>query len=191
MKAAPMVAAGVNAVVLHYPAADAVIDSKDLVLIDFCPRWNYYASDISRAFPATGRFSPKQKDLYSIALDANKQMIDVVKAGTTFKEMNEQAKRYLGDGMLAIGLIDSRDEVERYYYHSVSHYLGLGIHDVGDTDLPVPENAVLTLDAGIYVAEEGIGLRVEDDVVITEDGCENLSSSIIKEIDEIEAYMAG
>ncbi len=76
------------------------------------------------------------------------------------------------------------------YYHNVSHYIGLGIHDVGNTDLPLVENAVLTIDAGIYVAEEGIGMRVEDDVLITSNGSENLSASIIKEVDDIEAYMA-
>ncbi len=189
MKAAPMVAAGGNAVILHYPDADAVIKAEDLVLVDFCPRFNYYASDISRAFPASGHFSRRQRDLYSIALDANKRMIDTVKAGMCFREMNEQCRRFLGDGMLSIGLISSRDEVEKYYYHKVSHYMGLGIHDVGDLELPLPVNAVLTLDAGVYVAEEGIGLRVEDDVLITENGCENLSASIIKEIDDIENFM--
>ena len=190
MKAAPMVAAGANAVVLHYPESRARIREEDLVLADFCPRSNYYASDISRAFPASGRFSPRQKELYGIALDANRRMIDVVGPGMTFREMNDLARRFLGDGMLSIGLIGSRSEVERYYYHSVTHYMGLGIHDVGDTGLPVPENAVMTIDAGVYVAEEGIGMRVEDDVLITSRGCENLSVSIVKETGDIENFMA-
>jgi Xaa-Pro aminopeptidase len=190
MKAAPMVAAGGNAVILHYPDCAAEIMEDDLVLIDFCPRFNYYASDISRAFPATGKFSPRQKEFYQIALNANKQMIDAVKPGMTFVRMNELCREFLGEGMRSIGLIKSQSEVERYYYHNVSHYIGLGIHDVGNTDLPLPENSVLTIDAGIYVAEEGIGMRVEDDVLITADGSENLSISIIKEIDEIEAFMA-
>jgi Xaa-Pro aminopeptidase len=190
MKAAPMVAAGGNAVILHYPDAKAEIAEDDLVLIDFCPRYNYYASDISRAFPSAGKFSHRQKEFYNIALDANKRMIDAVEPGMSFKRMNELCREYLGEGMLSIGLIDSRSEVEKYYYHNVSHYLGLGIHDVGDTELPLRENAVLTIDAGVYVAEEGIGMRVEDDVLITADGSENLSVSIIKEIDDIETYMA-
>jgi Xaa-Pro aminopeptidase len=191
MKAAPMVAAGGNAVILHYPDCAARITADDLVLVDFCPRYDYYASDISRAFPSTGRFSPRQKELYQIALDANKSMIDVVKPGMSFAKMNELCRQFLGEGMRAVGLIDTQSEVERYYYHNVSHYLGLGIHDVGDTDAPLPENAVLTIDAGVYVAEEGIGLRVEDDVLITAEGAENLSTSIIKEVDDIEAFMAG
>ena len=190
MRAAPMVAAGANAVILHYPNCASVIKESDLVLIDFCPRWNYYAADISRAFPAAGRFSYRQKELYKIALEANKQMIEVVEPGMSFRKMNELARRFLGDGMLSIGLISSRDEVETYYYHSVSHYMGLGIHDVGNTDMPIPEGAVLTLDAGVYVAEEGIGMRVEDDVLITNGGCENLSNSIVKEIEDVEASMA-
>lgn len=191
MKAAPMVASGANAVILHYSESDAIIQEEDLVLIDFCPSSNYYAADISRAFPASGRFSHRQRELYKVALDANKRMIDVVEPGMSFQKMNELARQFLGDGMLAIGLISSRDEVKTYYYHGVSHYMGLMIHDVGNTDLPIPENAVLTLDAGVYVAEEGIGLRVEDDVLITSSGCENLSDSIIKEIEDIEMFMAG
>ena len=190
MKAAPMVAAGGNAVILHYPDARAKITEDDLVLIDFCPRYNYYASDISRAFPSTGTFSPRQKEFYKIALDANKRMIEAVKPGMSFRRMNELCREFLGEGMLSIGLIDSQAEVETYYYHNVSHYLGLGIHDVGDLELPLRENAVLTIDAGVYVAEEGIGMRVEDDVLITAGGAENLSVSIIKEIDDIESYMA-
>lgn len=190
MIATPMVASGGNAVILHYPKSGAVVGEEDLVLIDFCPRSNYYASDISRAFPASGRFSPRQRDLYTIGLEANKRMIDSMKPGTSFREMNEAARRFLGDGMLSVGLIDSRDEVETYYYHNVSHYIGLGIHDVGNTELPIPENATLTIDTGVYVAGEGIGLRVEDTVLITSSGCENLSSSIVKEIEDIEAYMA-
>jgi Xaa-Pro aminopeptidase len=190
MESSPMVASGANAVILHYPESHAVIHEDDLVLVDFCPRSNYYAADISRAFPASGRFSQRQKELYNIALDANKRMIDAVKPGMTFKEMNGLCHKFLGDGMLSIGLISSRSEVEKYYYHNVSHYMGLDIHDVGNTDLPIPVNAVLTIDAGVYVAEEGIGMRVEDDVLITVDGCENLSGSIIKEIDDIEEYMA-
>jgi Xaa-Pro aminopeptidase len=191
MKAAPMVASGPNAVVLHYPAADSLIREEDLVLVDFCPRSNQYASDISRAFPASGRFSERQKDLYRIALEANKRMIEAVGPGMTFQEMNDLARLYLGDGMLAIGLIKDRSEVERYYYHSVTHFLGLGIHDVGDGSEPIPEGAVLTIDAGVYVAEEGTGLRVEDDVLITQNGCQNLSTSIRKEVEDIEAMMAG
>ena len=191
MKASPMVASGANAVILHYPDCSAMIRQDDLVLIDFCPRYNFYASDISRAFPATGKFSPRQKELYQIALNANKGMIDAVKPGMCFKKMNELCREFLSEGMLSIGLIDSQSEVERYYYHGVSHYIGLGIHDVGDTDQPLRANSVLTIDAGVYVAEEGIGMRVEDDVLITEDGSENLSTSIIKEIDDIESFMAG
>jgi len=186
----PMVAAGGNAVILHYPEANAVIGADDLVLIDFCPRSSYYASDISRAFPSNGKFSPRQRELYAIALETNKRLIEQVHGGMTFREMNEMARRFLGEGMRAIGLIELQSEVERYYYHNVSHYLGLGIHDVGDTDAPIPENAVLTIDAGVYVAEEGIGLRVEDDVLITSDGCENLSIEIPKEIEDIERFMA-
>jgi Xaa-Pro aminopeptidase len=190
MLARPMVATAGNAVILHYPEARAVIGDDDLVLIDFCPRSNYYASDVSRAFPASGRFTPRQRELYSIGLDANKRMIEWMRVGTTFREMNQQARGYLAEGMRTAGLIDSADEVEKYYYHNVSHYIGLGIHDVGDTELPIPANSVMSIDTGVYVAEEGIGLRVEDTVLVTESGCESLSSRIIKEIDEIEEFMA-
>jgi Xaa-Pro aminopeptidase len=190
MVASPMVATGGNAVILHYPGSRSQIKENDLVLIDFCPRHNYYASDISRAFPAKGKFSPRQKDIYSIALDANEQMIDIVKPGMTFKEMNERCRQFLGRSMMSIGLIDSQKEVERYYYHGVSHFIGLDIHDVGNNDIPLPENVVLSIDAGVYIKEEGIGLRVEDTVLVTRKGAVNLSHSIKKEVGEIEELMS-
>ncbi len=116
MKAAPMVASGANAVILHYPEATAQIGADELVLIDFCPRYNFYASDISRAFPSTGKFTSRQREFYQIALKANKRMIDAVKPGMSFRRMNELCREFLGEGMLSIGLIDSQSEVERYYY---------------------------------------------------------------------------
>jgi len=190
MVSSPMVAAGGNAVILHYPSSRSQIKDGDLVLIDFCPRHNHYASDISRAFPANGKFSSRQKDLYNIALDANKRMIDFVKPGMTFKEMNERCRQFLGTSMMSIGLIDSLKEVEKYYYHGVSHYIGLDIHDVGNSDVPLPENVVLSIDAGVYVKAEGIGLRVEDTVLVTDKGAVNLSLSIMKEVRDIEEWMS-
>jgi len=190
MVASPMVAAGGNAVILHYPSCRSQIGENDLVLIDFCPRYNYYASDVSRAFPASKKFTTRQRDIYQIALDANKQMIEWMKPGLSFKEMNERCREFLGKSMISIGLIDSLSEVERYYYHGVSHYIGLDIHDVGHTDLPIPENAVLSIDAGVYIKEEGIGLRVEDTVLVSGNGAVNLSHSIKKEVSDIEALMA-
>jgi Xaa-Pro aminopeptidase len=190
MVSSPMVAAGGNAVILHYPSCRSQIGENDLVLIDFCPRYNYYASDVSRAFPASGKFTTRQRDIYQIALDANKQMIELMKPGLSFKEMNERCREFLGRSMMSIGLIGSQAEVERYYYHGVSHYIGLDIHDVGNADLPIPENAVLSIDAGVYIKEEGLGLRVEDTVWVTGKGAVNLSHSIKKEVSDIEALMA-
>lgn len=189
MPSTPMVASGGNAVILHYPDSTAQISEKDLILIDFCPRSSYYASDISRAFPSTGKFTKRQKDIYNVALDANIKMIDAVKPGMSFKKMNELCNQFLSKGMMSIGLIDSPDEVGKYYYHNVSHYIGLDIHDVGNIDIPIQHNTVLTIDAGVYVAEENIGLRVEDNVLISDDGSVNLSSSIIKEVSDIEEFM--
>ncbi len=189
--ASPMVATGGNAVILHYPSSRSQIKESDLVLIDFCPRHNHYASDISRAFPANRKFSPRQRDIYNIALDANKHMIDIVKPGMTFKEMNERCRQFLGKSMMSIGLIDSQKEVERYYYHGVSHFIGLDIHDVGNIDIPLLENVVLSIDAGVYIKEEGIGLRVEDTVLVTGKGAINLSQSIKKEVSDIEELMSG
>lgn len=182
-------ASGKNATVLHYVKNSDRIHKDDCVLYDLGAETNHYNSDITRVYPVSGTFTPRQKDIYEVVLEANKQTIAWVKPGVTFKEFNAFGKQILIDGAKRLGLIENDAEIDKYYYHSLGHYLGLDVHDVGDYTKPIPEGAVLTIEPGLYIANEGIGIRIEDDVLITKDGAINLSADIPKEITEIEAIM--
>ncbi|MDR2183341.1 MAG: aminopeptidase P family protein [Clostridiales bacterium] len=186
-----IVAAGKNACVLHYGDNDSPIADGDLILTDFGAQWKWYSADISRTFPANGKFSPRQKELYNIVLGGMKLVMGMIKPGVVFKQLQESLKEYYVKRLTEIGLIKDKEELGKYYYHGVSHMLGLETHDVGnDKDLVLAEGMVFTVEPGLYVAEEGIGVRIEDDVLVTADGYRNLTGSIIKEVDEIEEFMA-
>lgn len=180
-------ASGKNATVLHYVDNNAVIKKGDLILFDLGISYDNYCSDISRTYPANGKFSKRQKEVYQVVLDANKQTIDWLKAGKTLKEFNEYGRHILIEGAKKIGLIEKDEEISKYYYHGLGHYLGLDVHDVGNHLLPIPEGAILTVEPGLYIADEGIGIRIEDNILITKDGAINLSHAIIKEIKDIES----
>ena len=184
-----IMASGVNATTLHYKENKCVIGENDLVLADLGCLDGPYASDITRTFPATGHFTPRQKELYQLVLDVNKQCIDFVKPGITWNELNSLSKKLLAEGAVKLGVIKDVSEVEKVYYHTVSHYLGLDVHDVGTYQVPFREGLVLTIEPGIYVAAEKIGIRIEDNILVTKDGHENLSSGILKEIADIEKFM--
>ena len=186
----PICAAGARATTLHYEDNDQVAEDGDLVLIDMGALSGPYASDISRTFPVNGKFSDRQRQLYDCVLSVNKACIEFVKPGILMSELNAYARNLLTEKAVALGLIKSPEEIGRYYYHNVSHYLGLDVHDVGNYLTPLKPGIVLTIEPGIYVEEEKIGIRIEDNVLVTENGSINLSSSIIKEIEDIEAFMA-
>ena len=186
-----IVAGGKNACVLHYGDNDCQIADGDLVLTDFGAQWKWYSADVSRTFPANGKFTPRQKELYNIVLDANKLVLDMIKPGVVFKTLQETVQKHYVEQLTKIGLIQDKEELSKYYYHGVSHMLGLETHDVGnDRELVLAEGMVFTVEPGLYIAEEGIGIRIEDNVLVTADGCKNLTASIIKEVDDIETYMA-
>ncbi|QLY39450.1 aminopeptidase P family protein [Hujiaoplasma nucleasis] len=183
-----IVANGKNATVLHYVDNDQEILDGNLVLLDLGAYHNEYAADISRTFPVNGKFTQRQAELYQMVLDVNKETIKRVKPGIYVSELNEFAKNALAEGMIKLGLIKEKSEVSKYYYHNVSHYLGLDVHDVGTYSKKIEAGVVLTVEPGIYIEEEKIGIRIEDDILVTEDGYENLSKDIIKEIKDIEDY---
>jgi len=191
-----IMASGANATVLHYGENNCEINDGDLVLVDFGASWHYYASDVSRTFPANGKFTERQKQLYNIVLDANKKVIEACKPGLKFSELNNMVKEFYAVKLKEIGLIQEDGDVAKYYYHGVSHFLGLEVHDVGagsmgvDGELVLEPGMAITVEPGLYIAEEKIGIRIEDDILITENGCEILTKGIIKEVDDIEAYMA-
>lgn len=180
---------GSNATILHYRKNDALIEENNLILFDLGVQKDMYCSDITRTFPVSGQFTERQKAYYEIVLEANKRSIEFLKPGVTFKEWNDFGKKVLADGLIKLGKIKDESEVTKYYYHSLGHFLGLDVHDVGNYTKPFEENQVLTVEPGLYIADEGIGIRIEDNVLLTKDGRINLSKSIIKEVKDIEAFM--
>ncbi len=179
-------ASGENATTLHYPFANSLIKDNDLVLFDLGSENNLYCGDISRTYPASGTFTDKQKEIYSIVLNCNKEIIKAIKPGVTLKELNTLATEILAKGLLNLGVIQNESEIKKYYFHSIGHHLGLDTHDPSDRDLPLVPGNVITDEPGLYIKELGIGIRIEDDILVTEDGSYNLSNSIIKEINDIE-----
>jgi Xaa-Pro aminopeptidase len=214
-----IVATGANACVLHYRAGDAVLQNGDLVLIDAGCELDSYASDITRTFPATGIFSGPQKALYEIVLAAQTAAIAEIKPGKRFTDGHDAAVRVLAQGMLDTGLLDSnkvgllddvmvKGDYRQFYMHRTGHWIGMDVHDVGDYRDPAPPGEekpwrtlqpgmALTVEPGIYVRPaEGvpeqfwnIGIRIEDDAVVTKDGCEIITAAAPKTVAEIEAVM--
>ena len=179
-------ASGVNATTLHYPFANDVIKDDELVLFDLGSQNNKYCGDISRTYPASGKFTDKQKEIYSIVLNCNKEIIKAIKPGVTLKELNTLATKILAEGLLNLGIIENETEIKKYYFHSIGHHLGLDTHDPSDNTLPLVPGNVITDEPGLYIKELGIGIRIEDDILVTEDGSYNLSNGIIKEVNDIE-----
>lgn len=184
-------ASGVNATTLHYVTNDEIVEDGELVLFDLGATKDLYCGDISRTYPVNGKFTDRQKDLYNMVLKANELVIDAIKPGVTMTELNDLVVRFYETELMRLGVIENKYEVKDYYYHGVSHSLGLDTHDVGLTrdDVLVPGN-IITVEPGIYIKEEEIGIRIEDNILVTEEGNINLSEFIIKSIDEIEEYMA-
>ncbi|MFA7416957.1 MAG: aminopeptidase P family protein [Acholeplasma sp.] len=184
-----IIASGKNATILHYEKNNDDIEKDDLVLFDLGVRYQQYASDISRTYPASGKFTKRQKEVYEAVLKVNKDIINWVKAGITQFEYNLKGRELLIKAAKDIGLITKDEEISKYYYHGLGHALGLDVHDVGDPTKPFKVGQVITVEPGLYIAEENIGVRIEDNLVLTEDGCINLSDAIIKEVKDIENFM--
>lgn len=182
-------AAGKNATVLHYHYNNAEIKDGDLMLFDLGAAYDNYNGDISRTFPVNGKFTERQRAVYNVVLRTMKEVEKAAKPGISLMGLNDIAKKCLAEGCRELGLIKEDSELIKYYFHSVGHYLGLDTHDVGDRNKPMEPGMVITNEPGLYIEEEGIGIRIEDDLLITEDGCINLSKHVIKEIDEIEEFM--
>ena len=185
-----IMASGKNATVLHYEENNSNIQENSLLLMDVGCYTNGYSSDITRTFPVSGKFTPRQKEVYQVVLDVNKKAIAFAKTGVTWQEINEYAKELLAEGCIKLGLIKDKSEVSRYYYHSIGHSLGLDVHDPSIMSVGLKEGMVITIEPGLYIAEEGIGIRIEDNILILEKESQNLSEDIIKEVDDIEKFLA-
>jgi len=207
----PIVGGGANACVLHYISNRDPLNDGDLLLIDAGAEYDGYASDITRTFPVNGKFSGAQKDLYDLVLTANLKAIDEVRAGMPWEHVHETAVRVATEGMIDLGILKGgleealeEEHFKDFYVHNTGHWLGLDVHDVGEYEIDghsrvLEPGMVLTVEPGIYipasstaVAEHwrGLGIRVEDDVVVTRDAADVLSSDICKTIDDIETLMS-
>ncbi len=181
---------GINGTMLHYETNHDVCKENTLILLDLGARVKGYNADITRTYPVSGTFTERQKQFYNIVLRANRSVAEMAKPGVTLKDLNDHCKSVLAQGLMELGLIEKEEEVGKYYMHSVSHHLGIDVHDV-----TVPEQAkltpgmIITDEPGLYIDEEEIGIRIEDDLLITEDGCVVLSESIVRTVEEIEAKM--
>ena len=184
-----IIAAGKNATCLHYPSQEDTIKENDLVLFDLGYEYEGYSADISRTFPVNGKLSGIQKIIYEAVLNCNKAVIEYAKPGLTLKDLQEYATEYLRKECIRLKLMDEKEDIRNYYYHSVSHHLGLDTHDVCDREKPLEKGNVITVEPGLYFAKYDVGVRIEDDVLITLDGAVALSKNIVKEIGEIERLM--
>lgn len=205
-----IVAAGANACVMHYQANDAPLRDGDLVLIDAGCELECYASDVTRTFPVNGRFSPEQRQLYDIVLAANLAAIACVAPGRHWNEPHEATVRVITEGLLALGLLQGEldDLIEtgacrQFYMHRAGHWLGLDVHDVGEYRIGdqwrmLEPGMALTVEPGLYIPVEaevprkwrGLGIRIEDEVLVTRSGCEVLTAGLPKAAAEIEGLMA-
>lgn len=190
-----IMAGGKRATVLHYTTLQEPIYKDEMVLMDLGARYGYYNADISRTFPICGKFSPLQKKIYSIVLEANKMIAALARPGLTLRQLNQAVIDYYAKVLVEEGIIDKPEDVINVYFHSVSHFIGLDTHDplscADNTpyrDVPLRPGCVISDEPGLYIPELGIGVRIEDDLYITETGCINLSSGILKEVEEIEAF---
>ncbi len=205
---ATIVGAGENATILHYIENRCAIAAGDLVLVDAGGEYNHYTADITRTWPASGTFTPVQRRVYQIVLDTQVEAIEMVKPGVTLDEIHNHCVNRLTEGMIALGLlggsVDDRVKDQSYrtfYMHGTSHWLGLDVHDVGaytqgGKARPLEPGMVITVEPGLYIAADaadvppelrGIGIRIEDDVVVTATGHEVLTAACPKKIEDIEA----
>lgn len=184
-------AAGERGTILHYTKNNGKTKDGDLLLVDCGAQVDWYNGDISRTFPVNGKFTERQKLVYNIVLEGQQKVIDAIRPGQPFSRLNEILKEHYLEALKEIGLVKTMADVAKYYYHGVSHYLGAETHDIGRyTERVLQPGMVLTVEPGLYIEEWGIGIRSEDDALVTEDGCEIMTKDMIKTVEEIEAFMA-
>lgn len=193
-----IVAGGANACVLHYVKNDARCRDGDLVLIDFGAEYANYAADVTRTLPVSGRFSPRQRAVYDAVLRVQRAAMQEIVPGNTMDAYNRAVGEYMEAELVGLGLLKRQDArrqdkenplYRKYFMHGISHHLGLDVHDLGDRYHPFAEGMVLTCEPGIYIREEGFGIRLENDVLVTRSGCVDLTAEIPIEAEEIEMLM--
>jgi Xaa-Pro aminopeptidase len=188
---ASIVASGKNLFCLHYMTPYAPIGPDDLIQIDVGAVADGVCADISRAFPANGRFTPLQRSVYEMVRHCQETAFRTIRPGISLKEVNEQCRLTAQKELTAAGIMKEGEAIADYFWHSVSHHLGFDVHDTGSRESILRPGMVVTVEPGIYIPALNVGMRLEDDVLVTEDGCLNLSQDIPREAEEIEALMAG
>lgn len=182
---------GMNGTMLHYETNQDMMEDGSLLLMDLGARVRGYNSDITRTYPVNGKYTERQRQVYDIVLEANRTVLKEAKPGMTTVDLNNICKKVLAAGCIRLGLIEKEEEISRYYMHGVSHHLGIDVHDVTvDSNKKLRPGAIISDEPGLYIDEWEIGIRIEDDLLITEDGAVCLSEEIMRDADEIEAYMA-
>jgi Xaa-Pro aminopeptidase len=184
--------------VLHYIENDTDCKDGEVILLDAAAEYGGYASDLTRSFPVNGKFTARQKDVYNAVLRVMKGCMKILKPGVYLHEYQEKVGKLMEDELVGLGLI-KREEVnnqnpeaplyKKYFMHGTSHFLGLDVHDVGIWTKPIQAGMVFTVEPGIYIREESLGIRLEDNVLITDTGNVNLMKNIPIEADEIEKLM--
>jgi Xaa-Pro aminopeptidase len=194
----PIIASGRNACVLHYIENNAQCQDGDVILLDVGCEFGNYNSDITRCFPVNGRFTQRQKDIYNAVLRVQKDSLALLRPGNRLDEYHKEVGKLMESELLGLGLIDKTDiknqdpnwpAYKKYFMHGTSHYLGLDVHDVGHWNVAMEAGNCFTCEPGIYILEENLGIRIEDDVIITENGLLNMTEGAPKEVDEIEDFM--
>lgn len=205
-----IVGSGENACILHYTQNNAQVNDGDLILIDAGAEYQGYAADITRTFPANGKFTHAQREIYSVVLKAQKSVLDMLAPGVTLSEAMLHSVEIITQGLVDLGVLEGsvaenleNETWREFYMHGLGHFLGLDVHDVGNykidgEDRPLKPGMVITVEPGVYIGHDsdapekykGIGVRIEDDVVITATGVDILTADVPKDIDAIEALMA-
>ncbi len=181
-----IVGSGPNSTILHYDVSRRRMEGGDLVVVDVGAEFGMYSADVTRTFPVNGRFSERQRAIYELVLETQKSIIDAIRPGITLQELGVVARTYLADNS---NELCGEEACTRYLPHGVSHWLGMRVHDVGDFRRPLEPGMVLTVEPGVYLPDEELGVRIEDDVLVTEDGHEVLSIGAPKTIEDIERTM--
>ena len=183
-----IIGSGPNSVVLHWMENSRKMMDGDLVVVDIGAEYGLYWADITRTIPVNGTFNERQKEIYEIVLKANEEAIKMVAPGVAFTDITKKAEETLANGMVQVGLIKDVKDFRKYYYHGLGHHIGLINLPGGEIDT-LETGMLITIEPGIYIREEALGIRIEDDVLVTEQGYEVLSKEVPKKIPEIEKLM--
>ncbi len=198
MAYSPIIASGSSSCVLHYITNNKQCKDGDLLLLDFGAEYANYASDLSRTIPVNGRFSSRQKEVYNAVLNVQKMAIDILRPGVLLKEFQSKVGKLVEEELIKLGLLNSKEVksqdpknplYKKYFMHGTSHYLGLDVHDYGDMNAIIEEGMVFTCEPGIYIREEGVGIRIENNILIGSSENIDFMNNTPREVEEIEEFM--